>query len=35
VLGAAGFSAEEIAQLEESGAVAGPAGASARGSFLA
>jgi alpha-methylacyl-CoA racemase len=35
VLGAAGFSAEEIGALEESGAVAGPAGAGARGSFLA
>jgi alpha-methylacyl-CoA racemase len=35
VLGAAGYSAAEIAALEESGAVAGPAGAGARGSFLA
>jgi len=35
VLGAAGFSAEEMASLEEAGAVAGPAGAGARGSFLA
>ena len=35
VLGAAGYSAEEIAALEESGAVAGPAGAGTRGSFLA
>ena len=35
VLGAAGYSADEIAALEESGAVAGPAGAGARGSFLA
>ena len=35
VLGAAGYSAEEIAALEESGAVAGAAGAGARGSFLA
>jgi alpha-methylacyl-CoA racemase len=34
VLEAAGYSAEEIAALEESGAVAGPAGAGARGSFL-
>jgi alpha-methylacyl-CoA racemase len=34
VLGAAGYSAEEIAALEEAGAVAGPAGAGARGSFL-
>jgi alpha-methylacyl-CoA racemase len=35
VLGAAGFSAEEVAALEEAGAVAGPAGAGTRGSFLA
>jgi alpha-methylacyl-CoA racemase len=35
VLGAAGYSAGEIAALEASGAVAGPAGAGARGSFLA
>jgi alpha-methylacyl-CoA racemase len=35
VLAAAGYSAEEIAALQESGAVAGPAGAGARGSFLA
>jgi alpha-methylacyl-CoA racemase len=35
VLGAAGFSAAEIAALEESGAVAGPAGAGVRGSFMA
>jgi crotonobetainyl-CoA:carnitine CoA-transferase CaiB-like acyl-CoA transferase len=34
VLEAAGYSAAEIAALEESGAVAGPAGAGARGSFL-
>jgi crotonobetainyl-CoA:carnitine CoA-transferase CaiB-like acyl-CoA transferase len=34
VLGAAGYSAAEIVALEESGAVAGPAGAGARGSFL-
>ena len=31
---AAGYSAEEIAALEEAGAVAGPVGAGARGSFL-
>jgi crotonobetainyl-CoA:carnitine CoA-transferase CaiB-like acyl-CoA transferase len=35
VLAAAGYSADEIAALEESGAVAGAAGAGARGSFLA
>jgi alpha-methylacyl-CoA racemase len=35
VLGAAGFSSEQIARLQESGAVAGPAGAGERGSFLA
>jgi alpha-methylacyl-CoA racemase len=35
VLGAAGYSTGEIAALQESGAVAGPAGAGARGSFLA
>jgi alpha-methylacyl-CoA racemase len=35
VLGAAGFSPGEIAALEESGAVAGPAGAGVRGSFMA
>jgi crotonobetainyl-CoA:carnitine CoA-transferase CaiB-like acyl-CoA transferase len=35
VLGAAGYSADAIAALEESGAVAGPAGTGARGSFLA
>jgi crotonobetainyl-CoA:carnitine CoA-transferase CaiB-like acyl-CoA transferase len=35
VLAAAGYSAEEIAALEQSGAVAGPAGAGTRGSFLA
>jgi alpha-methylacyl-CoA racemase len=34
VLEAAGYSAAEIAALEEAGAVAGPAGAGARGSFL-
>jgi crotonobetainyl-CoA:carnitine CoA-transferase CaiB-like acyl-CoA transferase len=34
VLEAAGYSAREIADLEASGAVAGPAGAGARGSFL-
>jgi alpha-methylacyl-CoA racemase len=34
VLEAAGYSAAEIAALEDSGAVAGPAGAGARGSFL-
>jgi alpha-methylacyl-CoA racemase len=34
VLEAAGYSPAEIAALEESGAVAGPAGAGARGSFL-
>jgi crotonobetainyl-CoA:carnitine CoA-transferase CaiB-like acyl-CoA transferase len=34
VLGAAGYSEEEIGALQESGAVAGPAGAGARGSFL-
>jgi crotonobetainyl-CoA:carnitine CoA-transferase CaiB-like acyl-CoA transferase len=34
VLGAAGYSDEEIGALQESGAVAGPAGAGARGSFL-
>jgi crotonobetainyl-CoA:carnitine CoA-transferase CaiB-like acyl-CoA transferase len=34
LLEAAGYSSEEIAVLEESGAVAGPAGAGARGSFL-
>jgi alpha-methylacyl-CoA racemase len=34
VLGAAGYSDEEIDALQESGAVAGPAGAGARGSFL-
>ncbi|MDX6655909.1 MAG: alpha-methylacyl-CoA racemase [Solirubrobacteraceae bacterium] len=35
VLGAAGYSADEIAALEEAGAVAGPAQSGARGSFLA
>jgi alpha-methylacyl-CoA racemase len=35
VLAAAGYGADEIAALEESGAVAGPAGQGARGSFLA
>jgi crotonobetainyl-CoA:carnitine CoA-transferase CaiB-like acyl-CoA transferase len=35
VLAAAGFSLAEISALEEAGAVAGPAGAGARGSFLA
>ena len=35
VLGAAGFNLEEIAALEEAGAVAGPAGTGARGGFLA
>src|SRR5689334_21701461 len=35
LLEAAGYSADEIAALEESGAVAGAAGAGARGSFLA
>jgi alpha-methylacyl-CoA racemase len=35
VLAAAGYSDEEIAALEQSGAVAGPAGAGTRGSFLA
>ena len=35
VLEAAGYSAEEIDALKESGAVAGPAGAGARGSFMA
>jgi crotonobetainyl-CoA:carnitine CoA-transferase CaiB-like acyl-CoA transferase len=34
VLEAAGYGADEIAALEESGAVAGPAGQGARGSFL-
>jgi len=34
LLEAAGYSAEEIARLTESGAVAGPAGEGARGSFL-
>ncbi|TML06870.1 MAG: CoA transferase [Actinobacteria bacterium] len=34
VLEAAGYSPEEITALEDSGAVAGPAGAGARGSFL-
>ena len=34
VLSAAGYSAEEIAALESSGAVAGPAGESVEGSFL-
>jgi alpha-methylacyl-CoA racemase len=34
VLGAAGYSEAEIDALQESGAVAGPAGAGARGSFL-
>jgi crotonobetainyl-CoA:carnitine CoA-transferase CaiB-like acyl-CoA transferase len=34
VLGAAGYSDAEIGELQESGAVAGPAGAGARGSFL-
>jgi crotonobetainyl-CoA:carnitine CoA-transferase CaiB-like acyl-CoA transferase len=34
VLGAAGYGDDEISALEESGAVAGPAGAGARGSFL-
>jgi len=35
VLAAAGYSAQEIAALQEAGAVAGPAGEGARGSFLA
>jgi hypothetical protein len=35
VLAGAGYSAQEIAALEEAGAVAGPAGEGARGSFLA
>jgi alpha-methylacyl-CoA racemase len=35
VLEAAGYSAEEIEVLKESGAVAGPAGTGARGSFMA
>jgi formyl-CoA transferase len=35
VLAAAGYSAEEIEALKESGAVAGPAEAGARGSFMA
>jgi alpha-methylacyl-CoA racemase len=34
VLAAAGYSSQEIAALEEAGAVAGPAGEGARGSFL-
>jgi crotonobetainyl-CoA:carnitine CoA-transferase CaiB-like acyl-CoA transferase len=35
VLGAAGYSPEEIAALQEAGAVAGPAESGARGSFMA
>jgi crotonobetainyl-CoA:carnitine CoA-transferase CaiB-like acyl-CoA transferase len=35
VLGAAGYSADEIAALEEAGAIAGPVQSGARGSFLA
>jgi hypothetical protein len=35
VLAAAGYRAEEIAALQDAGAIAGAAGAGARGSFLA
>ena len=35
VLEAAGYSAEEVEALKRSGAVAGPAGSGARGSFMA
>jgi alpha-methylacyl-CoA racemase len=35
VLAAAGYGADEIAALQEAGAIAGAAGAGARGSFLA